>query len=794
MAVTAASTAPIPAAASGGIAGVSTDDEETWTSTQPPWWQFHRRLSLPIMAGIVDPQDNNKGTTELFDTIDWGDKDDDGDDSLLDKQPRESKLIIDFNPRRNSSSNRINSINDIDDEDKNDKNEVEASDSAIEHNNDMNIDSGHENEPTLKTQSPSNEESSQEEMQKCEQASKKSNHIYVANNINGGGDSSSNNTDKMKSVAKAVSPTSAISTPLPPPTPQMDYGLDESDDNDDRLINYSFDECDGKDGEQQGSSKEKCTDTHPTIARGELIRPPFHPSKSMEIHDSIWNLSSSELEYDPVAKENHDTEPEIVAFVPTATTTVTAMDGNVLDNTDSLVSKVDNLDDVSSIASSIHSGRVFQKNKMVPRRSLFVKSPSLFGLVVGQRNNLYPPSLTEGGVDAENGLSERIHHDGIDTEDDGIDDVHSQGGSSSISIRSWCKKQQPKPIRRQSFAASLKLTITRSSIQKTKGQSTSDELYDENDDLYSHDNDEDDRYFEEEFFAAKDATNNATVKDACEIMNTVNKSAIAMGMEPPFLPVAETFPPIKKLHTILGYQMMSLKSSIGNPSMTKRKSHRMSKSGKKHVVSPSVCSDPSVMDDRRRLSAYIQNQMSKMEPFSQSSHELLEPSSASACTCNPYIVHAYTSYLPNFMWYQPVASDATTNMRPTSLCSGTGITGKSQYLQPDMLNVFRMFGSYLVGSGHLFREDEDEDNKKNNNKNIFIRRSAFWPDIPENEDENGDYDDESVEGSNESVGSNSTSSSIDYDYRDSRLMQQNEFIEQIIEDLRSSQIVMMKKE
>ena len=85
----AASTAPIPAAASGGIAGVSTDDEETWTSTQPPWWQFHRRLSLPIMAGIVDAHDNNKGTTDLFDTIDWGDKDDDDDESLLDKEPRE---------------------------------------------------------------------------------------------------------------------------------------------------------------------------------------------------------------------------------------------------------------------------------------------------------------------------------------------------------------------------------------------------------------------------------------------------------------------------------------------------------------------------------------------------------------------------------------------------------------------------------------------------------------------------------------------------------------------------------
>ena len=50
---------------------------------------------------------------------------------------------------------------------------------------------------------------------------------------------------------------------------------------------------------------------------------------------------------------------------------------------------------------------------------------------------------------------------------------------------------------------------------------------------------DDDRYLEEEFFAANDARNEAIVKDACEIMNTVNKSAIAMGLDSPFLPVAE---------------------------------------------------------------------------------------------------------------------------------------------------------------------------------------------------------------------------------------------------------------
>ncbi len=246
----------------------------------------------------------------------------------------------------------------------------------------------------------------------------------------------------------------------------------------------------------------------------------------------------------------------------------------------------------------------------------------------------------------------------------------------------------------------------------------------------------------------------------------------------------KTFPPCKKLHTIIGYQMESLSAALcNNASSTRRKRHQRSKLLKKRVVSPSVYSDPppsKMMDDRRRLSAYIKDQVSMMESFSQS-HELLE-ASANSSSCNPYHVHVYTSYLPNYMYYQP---NATTTIRPTSLCSGTGITGKSGYLQPDMLHVFRMFGSYLVGSGHLFREEDDEDDRKVKNKhNIHIRRSAFWPDM-ENEGEN---EDESENIDVDSVGSEpSSSSSIDYDYRNPRLTKQNEFIEQIIDDLRSSQ-------
>lgn len=234
--------------------------------------------------------------------------------------------------------------------------------------------------------------------------------------------------------------------------------------------------------------------------------------------------------------------------------------------------------------------------------------------------------------------------------------------------------------------------------------------------------------------------------------------------------------------------MESLSAALCNKaSSTRRKSHQRSKLLTKHIASPSVFSDPpppKMMDDRQRLSAYIKDQMSMMETFSEST-QLQDPSSHSS-SCNPYLVHVYTSYLPNYMYYQP---NATTTIRPTSLCSGTGITGKSEYLQPDMLHVFRMFGSYLIGSGHLFREEEDDDDNKDDRKvknkhNIRVRRSAFWPDIPENEGENDD----------ESRSDPSSSSSTDDDYRNTRLMEQDEFIQRVIDDLCSSQRIMTKNE
>lgn len=90
----------------------------------------------------------------------------------------------------------------------------------------------------------------------------------------------------------------------------------------------------------------------------------------------------------------------------------------------------------------------------------------------------------------------------------------------------------------------------------------------------------------------------------------------------------------------------------------------------------------------------------------------------------------YTAYLPNHMWYQFSAGDPSSQIRPTSLCSGTGITGGQQYLDRQMLDVFDMFGSYFVGAFGTFKDDEDG----NENPKTSNRRAAFWMESINEED------------------------------------------------------------
>ena len=205
--------------------------------------------------------------------------------------------------------------------------------------------------------------------------------------------------------------------------------------------------------------------------------------------------------------------------------------------------------------------------------------------------------------------------------------------------------------------------------------------------------------------------------------------------------------------------MEAMKSAIGNPKSMSRRIRRVSKSAK--MRSPSITSSlgsssrsPNV-NDHEALAAYIMDQMAHMSSSQRDSE-------------------SYTCYLPNFMWFQPIAADRTV-MRPTSLCSGTGITCGGQYLQPEMLKVFSVFGSYLLGSGHLFQDDGEGGA---NNR----RRAAFWVDaIDENDDE-----DETADGSVDSTSADDGTAGSDGDDDPRRI--QKEFIEKVILDLRRTQM------
>ena len=113
------------------------------------------------------------------------------------------------------------------------------------------------------------------------------------------------------------------------------------------------------------------------------------------------------------------------------------------------------------------------------------------------------------------------------------------------------------------------------------------------------------------------------------------------------------------------------------------------------------------LNDRKAVATYIMNRIT--------SHE-----SASATQSSHLDAKRHTAYLPNFMYYQFIAADKDSIIKPTSLCHGTGITGGDQYLHPDMLSMFEMFGSYLVGAGHLVEDNSDDES------NDEPKRTAFY--------------------------------------------------------------------
>lgn len=145
------------------------------------------------------------------------------------------------------------------------------------------------------------------------------------------------------------------------------------------------------------------------------------------------------------------------------------------------------------------------------------------------------------------------------------------------------------------------------------------------------------------------------VKEACELMSSVNKSTSTMGMDPPFRQVDELFPSMKKLHSNIGDQMSDLKAAIGNPRSISRRERKLNKTKKKSLKKSSMKSSadsvggasftsfgsalPPQISDHKALSAYITDQMQVL----QEQQQILES------TDIPSVATLYTSYLPNYM-------------------------------------------------------------------------------------------------------------------------------------------------
>ena len=277
---------------------------------------------------------------------------------------------------------------------------------------------------------------------------------------------------------------------------------------------------------------------------------------------------------------------------------------------------------------------------------------------------------------------------------------------------------------------------------------------------------------------------------------------------------------MKKLHANLFYQRDALKAAVGNPKSTRRRAKKVKKSMKKSSIAmsssmfnPSALgysdsqdgvgdggeplpplATPIQLNDHKALTAYIMDQVMQMQ------HRQSNMSDGSGVSSKhpSHFASMYTSYLPNFMWFQPIAADSSRSsmIQPTSMCSGTGITGDEQYLQPGMLNVFSHFGSYLLGSGHLFQEEDDDDSGKEvtakggptKNK----RRAAFWVETIDEEDSMGSN--AMSNSSYESMGSSDSDSSVECNNEgDTLQITQKAFIEKVIEDLRCSQLMMVEQ-
>ncbi len=199
--------------------------------------------------------------------------------------------------------------------------------------------------------------------------------------------------------------------------------------------------------------------------------------------------------------------------------------------------------------------------------------------------------------------------------------------------------------------------------------------------------------------------------------------------------------------------MDGLGTNLRHVRLTGRRKHRLSNASKRHLrdsafegsiislnSNTSEGSYPLSLNNTKAMDDFIEKQMGRSnlpsKPSSCKRSSLItitQSVSITTSSCNKPLatsIKHYTAYLPNYMWYQFNAVDPSSQIRPTSLCSGTGITGGEQYLDRKMLDVFDMFGSYFVGAFGTFQEDDDGDG----NPKRGSRRAAFWMESIDEED------------------------------------------------------------
>lgn len=246
-------------------------------------------------------------------------------------------------------------------------------------------------------------------------------------------------------------------------------------------------------------------------------------------------------------------------------------------------------------------------------------------------------------------------------------------------------------------------------------------------DEYYHDEDDIDFQLEEEIFAEEDAINSIVLQEAHELMAQVNKSVSSMGVDPPFQPTGDILPSLKHLHESLKYHFVQSKAAgivEGSkfPRDDRKNSSGIANEGNNESKKATPTAGASqqdalpALDDRE---AIVQFFMQRMKEASLEDANLKPRSDRGALD-----YQQFTAFIPNFLWYQPISEDASSVIRPTSLCSGTGIGSGLKYIDPEMMAIFALFGSYFAGA--LSEEEKAAASPKEKGENFCPRRSARW--------------------------------------------------------------------